>query len=443
MPAPVEPRRRAVLPPLPAAAARAALSPPRLPATAVAAAVMAREAAALALPVRLDVPAGYGRTLLARALHAEGGRPGPLVVAEGRRRALHHLPAGASVLLDLDTVTEPAAAVLEALLDDGAAWLLVAAPAGAALPIALASRLDGVTLRIPPLHQRPADVPALARHVVAVLGSRRGAPPALLTDAAIAWLVAQPWPGDVAELEATLGRALLRAGASPIGVAHLAEVAGAAPAPPDDRRAHLEYLVAQLAHELRNPLTAVKAFAQLPGLGDDPALRTRFAALTDDAIARMDALLENASAFAGLGTPAPGDVDLGPLLDGLVAEIRPGLAARAIPLDYASPNGARCTADRAQLAYALRNVLAGAAHEAPPQHPLRIDAATPGVVRIDFDDRGTAGGLGRVLAEDDTPAPLQLPFTLARAVLERNGGTLAVQRQPDGRALLEVRLPGS
>jgi len=40
------------------------------------------------------------------------------------------------------------------------------------------------------------------------------------------------------------------------------------------------------------------------------------------------------------------------------------------------------------------------------------------------------------------PTFLPLPFTLARTVLERNGGALEVRADGDGRTMLEVYLPG-
>jgi hypothetical protein len=441
MPATAEPRRRGVLPALPPAAARSALSPPRLPAPAVPAAALAREAATLALPVRIEAGAASGRALLARALHAESGRPGPLIVAEGRCRAMTDLPPGASVLVDLETLTVPAAVALEALIDDAVAWLLLATPPGAELPAALAPRL-AVTLCVPPLHARSAELPVLARYLVSVLCGRRGSHAPDLTPAALDWLATQAWPGDVAELEATLGRALLRAGSAAIDRHHLTDAVS--PPSGNGRQVQLEFLIAQLAHELRNPLSAMKAFAQLPGLADDPALRARFAALTDESIARMDGLLEHAATFARLGTPAPTDVELGPLLDGLVGEIRPALAERAIALEYASPNGARCTADRAQLAYAMRSVLDGVARDARADAAVCVDAAMPGVVRIEFDDRnGTTDRLRRAVVDGAAASEsLPLAFALARAVLEQNGGGLALATQPDGRAVLELRLPG-
>lgn len=336
MSAPVEPRRRGVVPPLSPEAARAVLASPRLPAAAAQAAAVAREAAALALPVRLETPTAAGRTLLARALHALGGRSGPLVAAEGRCRALHGLPPGASVLVDLEAVTVPAASILEALLDDGSIWLLVGTVPGQALPPVLAARLDTVTLRIPPLGQRTGELPAIAAHVSAALGARRGTSPPPFSPDALAWLAAQPWPGDLPELEAVVARALLRAGDEPITAAHLSGEEAVAREPAGttgaDDRARLEYLAAEMAHELKNPLVTIKTFADhLPTLVDDAELRARFAGLANESIARMDELLENVLAFARMGAPQPAPVEIGPLLDGVVADPARARGARRHP----------------------------------------------------------------------------------------------------------------
>jgi signal transduction histidine kinase len=449
MSAPAEQRGRTVLPPLGAEATRAALSPPRLPASAVADAALARDAGALAVPVWLEVPARTGRTLLARALHAASGRTGPLVAPDGRWRTLADVPPGGSVLIHAETLPPSVVPIVESLIDDGSTWVLLSAPADHVLAAALAPRLDAIRLRIPPLHARRDDLPALARHVLAVLSARRGTPPPALTAEAIAYLTARPWPGDVAELEAVLSRAVLRAGDAPIVTRHLAGDADP-PAPPvtDVRRAQLEYLVAEMAHELRNPLATIKTFAQLPGLPDDADLRARFASLTQDAIARMDGVLENVLAFARLGAPSPADVELGPFLDGLLAESRPAFAERGVAIDYVPANGAHCLVDREQVAYALRNVLGGIAREVPAQDAVRVDAGSAGFVRVDFDDRdGTAERLRRLVVAEHAVDPddrtlLPLVFTLARAVLERNGGALTMQARPDGRAAIEVRLGG-
>ena len=67
-------------------------------------------------------------------------------------------------------------------------------------------RLNGMTLTIPPLRERPRDLPILARGFIAALG--RGRTPAI-SEAALAVLRAHAWPGNVRELRNVIERALL------------------------------------------------------------------------------------------------------------------------------------------------------------------------------------------------------------------------------------------
>ncbi|MFN8543431.1 MAG: histidine kinase dimerization/phospho-acceptor domain-containing protein [Candidatus Binatia bacterium] len=211
----------------------------------------------------------------------------------------------------------------------------------------------------------------------------------------------------------------------------------------------LELILTELAHELRNPLVTIKTFAEhLPALLEDEALRTQFAALTAEGVARIDDVLENVLAFARLETPRPQPIDLAPLLDALLADLGPTLHARALTVRRAGATVARCTADPAYVAYGLRNLFTGLAHELPPREELALETRANGVVRVRFTPGGTqAARLRRLVVPEDSPRlgdPTLLPlaFTLARAALSRGGGTLDVQAEPDGAATVVVRLPG-
>jgi two-component system, NtrC family, response regulator len=70
-------------------------------------------------------------------------------------------------------------------------------------------RLNLITIRIPPLRERQCDVPVLARHLLAEFAAtyRRGT--LTISDAAMAWLEDQPWPGNVRQLRQTIERAVL------------------------------------------------------------------------------------------------------------------------------------------------------------------------------------------------------------------------------------------
>ncbi len=65
-------------------------------------------------------------------------------------------------------------------------------------------RLNVVMLRVPPLRERPADVPLLARHFLDRFAERFGVTKVAPTDALLAKLAAHPWRGNVRELEHAL-----------------------------------------------------------------------------------------------------------------------------------------------------------------------------------------------------------------------------------------------
>jgi two-component system response regulator AtoC len=67
-------------------------------------------------------------------------------------------------------------------------------------------RLNVVSVHLPPLRERPGDIAPLAHHFAARLAQRLGRPLSL-ADTAVAWLEAQPWRGNVRELEHAIERA--------------------------------------------------------------------------------------------------------------------------------------------------------------------------------------------------------------------------------------------
>jgi len=89
-------------------------------------------------------------------------------------------------------------------------------------------RLNVFPIVLPPLRERPGDVPRLVEHVL----RRHGAPPDKLTAAALRALEGYAFPGNVRELEHTIERALILAGADDVTPAHLSFAAGSAQAEP-------------------------------------------------------------------------------------------------------------------------------------------------------------------------------------------------------------------
>lgn len=85
-------------------------------------------------------------------------------------------------------------------------------------------RLNGLALHVPPLRERPADIPELVDHFLARSGKDAGGRrPRTFTPEARSLLTSYPWPGNVRELRSAVERAATLAEAEVMGVDVLPE----------------------------------------------------------------------------------------------------------------------------------------------------------------------------------------------------------------------------
>jgi transcriptional regulator of acetoin/glycerol metabolism len=84
-------------------------------------------------------------------------------------------------------------------------------------------RLSSFVITIPPLRDRPEDIPLVIERTLAKLSTQLGQPLGL-TNEAHTMLCAYPWPGNVRELESALERAALQCEGQPIRPDHLPAV---------------------------------------------------------------------------------------------------------------------------------------------------------------------------------------------------------------------------
>jgi two-component system, NtrC family, nitrogen regulation response regulator NtrX len=87
-------------------------------------------------------------------------------------------------------------------------------------------RLNVIPILLPPLRERPSDIPALVRHFVALFRMRSGQASALWSDEAVHALLQYRWPGNVRELANIVERLSILHAGRPVGVA---EVRGVIP----------------------------------------------------------------------------------------------------------------------------------------------------------------------------------------------------------------------
>jgi len=70
-------------------------------------------------------------------------------------------------------------------------------------------RLNVIAIHLPPLRERPEDIPELWEHVLERVAQERGEKPKSLSEEAKQVLLAYDWPGNVRELENVLERAVV------------------------------------------------------------------------------------------------------------------------------------------------------------------------------------------------------------------------------------------
>jgi DNA-binding NtrC family response regulator len=113
-------------------------------------------------------------------------------------------------------------------------------------------RLHVFPITVPPLRERPADIPALARHFLARFAAEEGKRIRLITPEALRVLIGFHWPGNIRQLENALFRAVVLAEADSIGLAEFPQIA------------------AQASTQLA-PKSAVQAASEVPPEGAEPA----------------------------------------------------------------------------------------------------------------------------------------------------------------------------
>ncbi len=246
----------------------------------------AEKAAASDIPALIEGESGVGKELIARAIHGSGARRAKPFVAvncgalpdtllesilfgheKGAFTGATEKHAGKFVeanggTLFLDEVGElPPAAQIKLLraLQEGEVD-----PVGARKSVKVDIRIISATNRdliadvktgrfredlfyrlhvfpvaVPPLRQRPEDIPELARHFLARFAAEEGKRVTAIGADALALLAAHRWPGNVRQLENTIFRAVVLADGNTIGANEIPQIGaqiseGAATSPTQD-----------------------------------------------------------------------------------------------------------------------------------------------------------------------------------------------------------------
>ncbi len=136
----------------------------------------------------------------------------------------------------------------------------------------------------------------------------------------------------------------------------------------------LRRLAQSLIHQVRNPLSTIRTFADLlPERFEDPDFRARFPEMVREDVGRIHGLLERLERLAALDAPARDKVDVTALLETLLEERRDAFRSRHLlvlkELDATHPTA---LADPAQLRLAFEALLDKALAVVPDRGDLYI-----------------------------------------------------------------------
>jgi two-component system sensor histidine kinase ChvG len=221
-----------------------------------------------------------------------------------------------------------------------------------------------------------------------------------------------------------------------------------------ERMDAIERFAADVAHEIKNPLTSIRSAIETLDLVSDPAARARLLAILQSDVNRLDRLvtdISNASRLdAELSREHPKPLDLARLLTDIVhlyeAQLRPGEAPHsvAVSITVADPSPpSTIVARETPIGQVFRNLIDNARSFSPAGGEVRIRLArTRGHMMAMIDDDGPgvpSENLETIFERFYTSRPKGRAFggnsglglSIARQIVEAHGGTIHAENRMD------------
>jgi signal transduction histidine kinase len=216
-----------------------------------------------------------------------------------------------------------------------------------------------------------------------------------------------------------------------------------------EKVAYFEMLASGVAHEIKNPMVAIKTFVQLlPRRQNDQEWVENFGRVTSTEIARIEKLLER---LRTLGQPSERPrirVDLRTPIAEAIDFLKPLLAENGTKLDLSLPlEPVIIVADHDGLKQLVLNLLSNAQEATPPGGAIAVELASiSNAAELTVTDTGE--GIAPELLErifdpfmTTKPQGTGLGLAISAAMAALHGGTLRAANGPAGGARFTLTLP--
>ncbi len=222
-----------------------------------------------------------------------------------------------------------------------------------------------------------------------------------------------------------------------------------------ERLAVLGRVTAEMAHEIKNPLSAITTFAQLlPEKYDDPDFREVFTRTALQAANRIDYLMEELVGFARPLKPVFEETDLREVIDEALMEVHQLFAEKAVRVSTdQSPEPLVVPVDHQQVKRVITELLSNSADAVGDGGNVKISARfireggelAPRWLEVVVSDDGRGippENLPRVFEPFFTTSTekLGLGLAIAQRIIEEHSGKIEVKSQPGQGATFTVRL---
>jgi len=215
-----------------------------------------------------------------------------------------------------------------------------------------------------------------------------------------------------------------------------------------------EAFAADVAHEIKNPLTSLRSAVETVARITNPEQQRSLLAIVKDDVARLDRLISDISDAsrldAEMSRAATDQVDVRAMLKAMADAYRPAGDEEGVRFAVEIPDGENLTINgiEGRLGQVLRNLITNALSFSPPQGCITLRARSEGTqVVIDVDDEGPGipenkldGIFDRFYSERPKDEKFGthsgLGLSISRQIVEAHGGTLTASNRIDAEGQL-------